>query len=316
MSESQPIGGNKRNFYEEVIQDHLQKGPVEHDYSFGFLSELMEDALDMIDGACRVEYIQPPVNMCGDIRSRYGDLLDVFRNCGWPFNQKYVFLGNFIDGGKFSLETLVMLVCCKMCYPQNFVILRGFFENELVKTERSFIGELRVRFSDSNKWQALNATIKSYLKRLPVVAVLNRKILCVNGMVTSNIKNEKNVVSVKNGNSFENHNTRLEVMFLDTDIPSPLTPNQIDEESKTLRDLLKSMDMSMMINSDNVIKQGYQFTLCHQLLTITTGTKLLKTHNNRGVVMMMDRHNKVNFKGIQGLDGEERTDLSSIPLRC
>ncbi|CAO4376278.1 unnamed protein product [Caenorhabditis nigoni] len=316
MMESQPIGGNKRNFYEEVIKDHLQKGPVEHEYSFGFLSELMEDALDMIDGACRVEYISPPVNICGDIRSRYGDLLDVFRNCGWPFDQKYVFLGNFIDGGKFSLETLVMLVCCKMCYPQNFVILRGFFENELVKTERSFIGELRVRFSDSNKWQALNATIKSYLKRLPVIAVLNRKILCVNGMVTSNIKNEKNVVSVKNGNSFENHNTRLEVMFVETDLPSPITPNKIDEESKTLRDLLKSMDMSMMINSDNVVKQGYQFTLCHQLLTITTGTKLVKTHNNRGIVMMMDRHNKVHFKGIQGLDGEERDDLISVPLRC
>ncbi|CAP30607.2 Protein CBG11338 [Caenorhabditis briggsae] len=316
MVESQPIGRIKRNFYEEVIKDHLQKGPVEHEYSFGFLSELMEDALDMIDGACRVEYISPPVNICGDIRSRYGDLLDVFRNCGWPFDQKYVFLGNFIDGGKFSLETLVMLVCCKMCYPQNFVILRGFFENELVKTERSFIGELRVRFSDSNKWQALNATIKSYLKRLPVIAVLNRKILCVNGMVTSNIKNEKNVVSVKNGNSFENHNTRLEVMFVETDMSSPITPNKIDEESKTLRDLLKSMDMSMMINSDNVVKQGYQFTLCHQLLTITTGTKLVKTHNNRGIVMMMDRQNKVHFKGIQGLDGEERDDLISVPLRC
>lgn len=59
------------------------------------------------------------------------------------------------------------------------------------------------------------------------MTVLNRKLLCVNGMVTSNIKNEKNVVSVKNGNMFENHNTRVEVQFLDIDIPSPVTPNKI-----------------------------------------------------------------------------------------
>lgn len=313
--ESKPIGVKKRDFYEEVIQIHLQSGPVEHEYSFGFLSELMEDALDLIDGKCRVEYISPPVNICGDIRSRYGDVLDIFRNCGWPFDQKYVFLGNVFDGGKFTLETLVLLICCKICYPQNVVILRGYFENVLVKTGRNFIGELRVRFAESNKWQALNLTIKTLLERFPLVSILNRKILCMNGMVTSNIKNENNVVSVRNGNSFENHFTRLEVMFLDTDIPSTLIPNKIDEDSKTLKELLKSIDMSMMINSDNVIKHGYEFTLNNQLLTITSGTKLAKAFNNRGVVMMMDRHNKVHFKTIHGLDAEERVDLISAPLR-
>ncbi|EFO87694.1 hypothetical protein GCK72_018769 [Caenorhabditis remanei] len=315
MSETRPDGGNKRNFYERIIQDHLQRGPIEHDYSFGFLSELMEDALDMIDGECRVEYLSPPVNICGDIRSRYGDLLDIFRNCGWPFDQKYAFLGNFIDGGKFSMETLVLLICCKICYPQNFVILRGNFEHELVKTERKFIGELRVRYPDSQKFQALNTSMKSYLKRLPLVAILNRKIVCVNGLISSNIKQDSNAVLVKNGNSFENHNTRLEILFPESDYPSVVTPMAIEEESKTLKELLKSMDMSMIINSNNVIKQGYQFNFGHQLLTITTGTKLAKAFNNRGIVMMMDRHNKVNFKTIQGLDGEESLDLNDSALR-
>ncbi|CAL2042765.1 unnamed protein product [Caenorhabditis brenneri] len=315
MLESKPMAMNKRDFYEEIIQFHLRKGPVEHEYSFGFLSELMEDAMDLIDGQVRVEYINPPVNICGDIRSRYGDILDIFRNCGYPFDQKYVFLGNIFDGGKFTLETLVLLTCCRICYPDNFVILRGYFENVLVRTGRNFIGELRVRFAESNKWQALNSSIKHFLERLPILAVLNRKILCVNGTVTANIKNESNVVYVRNGSSLENHNTRLEVVFLDTDIPAPVIPSVIEEESKALRDLLKSMDMSMMINSDNVIKQGYEFTLQNQLLTITTGTKLAKTHNNRGVVMVMDRHNKVNFKTIHGLDAEERHDLTSAPLR-
>lgn len=45
MWEPRQNGGNERNFYEEIIQIHLQKGPVEHEYSFGFLSELLEDAL-------------------------------------------------------------------------------------------------------------------------------------------------------------------------------------------------------------------------------------------------------------------------------
>lgn len=47
------------------------------------------------------------------------------------------------------------------------------------------------------------------------------------------------------------------------------------------------MDMSMMINSNNVVREGYRFTLKNQLITITSGTKLQKNYNNRGVVMMV-----------------------------
>lgn len=74
-----PIADNKRDLYEQVIQIHFEKGPVEHKYTYGFLSELIEDAQDLIDGSSRVEYVSPAVNICGDIRSRYGDLLDVFK---------------------------------------------------------------------------------------------------------------------------------------------------------------------------------------------------------------------------------------------
>uniref|UniRef100_A0A1I7V426 SER_THR_PHOSPHATASE domain-containing protein n=1 Tax=Caenorhabditis tropicalis TaxID=1561998 RepID=A0A1I7V426_9PELO len=315
MFEPKPIGGSKREFYERCIQIHLRAGPIEHEYSYGFLSELMEDALAVSDTHTYVEYISPPVNICGDVRSRYGDVLDIFINCGWPFDQKYVFLGNLFDGGKFSLETLVLLVCCKMCYPENFVILRGYYENVLVKTDRNFIGELRVKFSESNKWKSLNSTIKNYLERLPICSVLNRKILCVNGMVTSNVKNELNVVTVRNGNSFETHNSRIEILFPDVDTPGPVSPTKIEEESKILKDLLKSLDMSMIINSNFVVKNGYEFSLNNQLLTLTSGTKLTRVSNNRGIVMMMDRVNKVTFKLIHGLDAEERDDLISQPLR-
>lgn len=160
-------------------------------------------------------------------------------------------------------------------------------ENTICRTDRSFIGELRVRFPEGNKWQTLNGSIKTFLDRLPVVAILNRKIICVNGMVSSNIKNEKNVVTVKNGSAFENHNTRLEVQFVEIDTPGPITPNKIDEESKTMKELLKSLDMSMIINSNNVLKDGYKFSLGNQLLTIISGTKMVKAYNNTGVVMMV-----------------------------
>ncbi|CAI2355022.1 unnamed protein product [Caenorhabditis sp. 36 PRJEB53466] len=315
MMKKTSINDDKRGFYEQVIQRHLEKGPVEHDYTFGFLSELLEDALDLMDGSSRVEYISPAINICGDIRSRYGDLLDAFRTCGWPFEQKYLFLGNVISGGKFTLEVLVLLLSSKICYPENVVMLRGYFEDELVRSDRSFIGELRVKFPDANKWQSLNSSIKALLGRLPLVAILNRKLICVNGMVSSNIKDEKNVVIVKNGAAFESHNTRLEVQFPDIDAPASITPNKIEEDSKEMRELLKSVEMSLIINSNNVIKHGYQFSLGHQLLTITCGTKMIKTTNNRGVVMMMDRHNKVTFKRIHGLDADERADLADWVLR-
>ncbi|CAB3396492.1 unnamed protein product [Caenorhabditis bovis] len=188
-----------------VLHEKSEQPHYIPDYSradFGFLFELINDALEIFHRSpCEPIILNAPINICGDLRSKYSDLLDVFSKCGWPFESKYLFLGNLIEGGQFSLEVFVLLYCSKYCYPDNIHIIRGYLENYLAMKDNSFLGELRLRFPNSNQWKLLNTQFKKLFNKVPLCAVLNKKILCVNSMTTlENTANEKNIVIMKKRN--------------------------------------------------------------------------------------------------------------------
>ena len=72
--------------------------------------------------------LSPPVKIVGDVHGQYSDLIRLFEMCGFPPKANYLFLGDYVDRGKQSLETILLLLCYKVKYPENFFLLRGNHE--------------------------------------------------------------------------------------------------------------------------------------------------------------------------------------------
>jgi serine/threonine-protein phosphatase PP1 catalytic subunit len=72
--------------------------------------------------------LSPPVKIVGDVHGQYSDLIRLFEMCGFPPQANYLFLGDYVDRGKQSLETILLLLCYKVKYPENFFLLRGNHE--------------------------------------------------------------------------------------------------------------------------------------------------------------------------------------------
>ena len=72
--------------------------------------------------------LSPPVKIVGDTHGQYTDLIRLFEMGGFPPSSNYLFLGDYVDRGKQSLENMLLLLCYKIKFPENFFLLRGNHE--------------------------------------------------------------------------------------------------------------------------------------------------------------------------------------------
>lgn len=130
--------------------------------------------------------LQPlwPFCLLGDIHGQYSDLLRLFEYGGFPPNSNYLFLGDYVDRGKQSLETICLLLAYKIKYPDNFFILRGNHECASINRIYGFYDECKRRFN-VRLWK----TFTDCFNCLPVAGIVDEKILCMHGGLSPDLTN-------------------------------------------------------------------------------------------------------------------------------
>lgn len=120
----------------------------------------------------------------GDIHGQYSDLLRLFEYGGLPPTANYLFLGDYVDRGKQSLETICLLLAYKIKYPENFFLLRGNHECASINRIYGFYDECKRRFN-VRLWKAFTDCFNF----LPVAALIDDKILCMHGGLSPELTN-------------------------------------------------------------------------------------------------------------------------------
>ena len=120
----------------------------------------------------------------GDIHGQYSDLLRLFEYGGLPPRYNYLFLGDYVDRGKQSLETICLLLSYKIKYPNNFFLLRGNHECASINRIYGFYDECKRRYN-VRLWKVFTECFNC----LPVAALIDEKILCMHGGLSPELHN-------------------------------------------------------------------------------------------------------------------------------
>ncbi|VWU50609.1 serine/threonine protein phosphatase PP1, partial [Hepatocystis sp. ex Piliocolobus tephrosceles] len=132
--------------------------------------------------------LEAPIKICGDIHGQFYDLLRLFEYGGFPPDANYLFLGDYVDRGKQSLETICLLLAYKIKYPENFFLLRGNHECASINRIYGFYDECKRRYS-VKLWK----TFIDCFNCLPVAAIIDEKIFCMHGGLSPELNNMEQI---------------------------------------------------------------------------------------------------------------------------
>lgn len=146
--------------------------------------------------------IRSPVKVFGNLFGQYYDLMRFFETYGNPSDvnsmgdiniNSYLFLGDFIDRGIYSLEVIFLLFALKVKYPESIFLVRGHHEDENVNKKLGLFDDCEKRLDDPTFYNKLNVIFDL----LPLGCLIDSKILCVHGGIGSSVKTLYDIANIQ-----------------------------------------------------------------------------------------------------------------------
>lgn len=118
-------------------------------------------------------------------------MLRLFESGGYPPKANYLFLGDYVDRGKQSIETICLLMAYKIKWPENFFMLRGNHESEIVNRLYGFFDECKRRYGVK-----LFRNFTDMFNWLPVAAIIDNKIFCIHGGLSPELEKVEQILKI------------------------------------------------------------------------------------------------------------------------
>eukprot|EP00038_Savillea_parva_P019915 m.29656 g.29656 ORF g.29656 m.29656 type:complete len:304 (-) comp4615_c0_seq1:39-950(-) len=141
------------------------------------VEQLCFKARELLATEANMQPVDSPVTLCGDIHGQFYDLKELFKHGGQCPDTNYLFLGDFVDRGHFSVETFLLLLALKVRYPDRLTLIRGNHESRQITQVYGFYDECFRKYGSAYVWQ-LCTDVFDYLS---LAAIVDNEILCVHG---------------------------------------------------------------------------------------------------------------------------------------
>lgn len=165
------------------VEDQIERLKQGNTLPENEVKALCEKAKEILQEESNVQQVAAPVTVCGDIHGQFYDLLELFRIGGNCPETNYLLMGDYVDRGYYSLETVTLLIALKVRYRNRITILRGNHESRQITQVYGFYDECLRKYGNANVWKHFTDTFDY----LPMTAVVADRIFCLHGGLSPSI---------------------------------------------------------------------------------------------------------------------------------
>ncbi|KAI3359530.1 hypothetical protein L3Q82_013930, partial [Scortum barcoo] len=271
--------------------------------------------------------LEAPLKICGDVHGQYYDLLRLFEYGGFPPESNYLFLGDYVDRGKQSLETICLLLAYKIKYPENFFLLRGNHECASINRIYGFYDECKRRYN-IKLWK----TFTDCFNCLPVAAIVDEKIFCCHGGLSPDLQSMEQIRRVMRPTDVPDQGLLCDLLWADPDkdvlgwgendrrcllhvrgrrggqifAQTRHGPNMQGApaivRSIVTFSCVASLKQKLFNFSLEVVEDGYEFFAKRQLVTLFSAPNYCGEFDNAGAMMSVDETLMCSFQILKPAD--------------
>ncbi|KAL6966761.1 Serine/threonine-protein phosphatase bsl3 [Sarracenia purpurea var. burkii] len=267
------------------------------------LADLCDSAEQIFSSEPSVIQLRAPIKIFGDLHGQFGDLMRLFDEYGSPSTAgdiayiDYLFLGDYVDRGQHSLETITLLLALKVEYPHNIHLIRGNHEAADINALFGFRIECIERMGERDgiwAWHRINRLFNW----LPLAALIEKKIICMHGGIGRSINHVEQIENLQRPITMEAGSVVLmDLLWSDpteNDSVEGLRPNARGPGLVTfgpdrVMEFCNNNDLQLIVRAHECVMDGFERFAQGHLITLFSATNYCGTANNAGAILVLGR---------------------------
>ncbi|VAI36239.1 unnamed protein product [Triticum turgidum subsp. durum] len=267
------------------------------------IADLCDSAERIFSSEPSVLQLKAPIKIFGDLHGQFGDLMRLFDEYGSPSTAgdiayiDYLFLGDYVDRGQHSLETMSLLLALKVEYPQNVHLIRGNHEAADINALFGFRIECIERMGERDgiwTWHRMNRLFNW----LPLAALIEKKIICMHGGIGRSINHVEQIENLQRPITMEAGSVVLmDLLWSDpteNDSVEGLRPNARGPGLVTfgpdrVMEFCNNNDLQLIVRAHECVMDGFERFAQGHLITLFSATNYCGTANNAGAILVLGR---------------------------
>ncbi|CAM8970313.1 unnamed protein product [Rhodiola kirilowii] len=267
------------------------------------IADLCDSAEKIFASEPSVLQINAPVKIFGDLHGQFGDLMRLFDEYGSPSTAgdiayiDYLFLGDYVDRGQHSLETITLLLALKIEHPYNVHLIRGNHEAADINALFGFRIECIERMGERDgiwAWHRFNRLFNW----LPLAALIEKKIICMHGGIGRSINHVEQIESLQRPISMESGSIVLmDLLWSDPTEndgveglrPNARGPGLVTFGPDRVMEFCNNNDLQLIVRAHECVMDGFERFAQGHLITLFSATNYCGTANNAGAILVLGR---------------------------